>query len=62
MEPMWMEPMVVPEGLDPSQAQTQSAAANLPPGVPPLASRWKSSSDKPQTFGEFTEETHKSFY
>ena len=65
MEPMWMEPMCIPEGLDPKQAQTQSAAANLPPGVPPLATRWLYEADpaKPaQTFGEFSERTHQSYY
>jgi hypothetical protein len=33
MEPNWDEPMNCPEGVDPSAAQTQSAAINLPPGV-----------------------------
>ena len=59
MEPMWMDVMSCPEGVDPANAQSQSAAANLPRGVPPLASRWLSPS---QTFGEFTDETLKSYY
>lgn len=62
MEPMWMEPMSCPVGRDPSEAQTQSAAANLPAGVPPLATRWESSSNPTQTFGQFSENTHKSYY
>jgi isopenicillin N synthase-like dioxygenase len=68
MEPMWMEPMVAPHGVDPTQTQSQSAASNLPPGVPPLAKRWipVAAHELPdkcaQTFGEFSEETHKSYY
>jgi isopenicillin N synthase-like dioxygenase len=66
MEPMWAEPMAAPHGVDPTQTQTQSAAANLPKGVPPLAKRWipvAAHEDKvPQTFGEFSEVTHKSYY
>ena len=63
MEPMWMEPMVIPSGIDPSLAQSQSAAENLPKGVPSLASRWKyNHNDIPQTFGEFSELTHQSYY
>lgn len=58
MEPMWDEPMNCPPGMDPSSAQSQSAAKNLPPGVPPLASRWNPS----QTFGEFTGVTLQSYY
>lgn len=60
MEPMWMEPMVCPPGVESSQAQSQSAALNLPPGVPPLASRWTVS--EPMTFGSFSEATHKAYY
>lgn len=68
MEPMYDALMVAPHGVDPMQTQTQSAAANLPPGVPPLAKRWipvaahEVPARTPQTFGEFTEATHKSFY
>lgn len=58
MEPMWHEPMVCPEGLDASHAQSQSAAKNLPPGVPPLATRW----NPQQTFGDFTAVTIQSYY
>lgn len=58
MEPNWYESMNVPEGLDPSCAQSQSAAKNLPPGVPPLASRWNPSQD----FSQFTEVTLNSYY
>ena len=39
MEPMWFEPMNVPESIDPNLAQSQSAAAKLPPGVTPLEKR-----------------------
>ncbi|MGB4346572.1 MAG: hypothetical protein WBJ21_09270 [Burkholderiaceae bacterium] len=65
MEPMWMDPMAVPEGVDPHQAQSQTAAANLPPGVPALKTRWEHRPDPaqaPQTFGEFSEKTHQSYY
>lgn len=64
MEPMWTEPMSCPAGLDASNAQSQSAAANLPPGVPPLSSRWhyRGEGAVAQTFGEFSDETLKSYY
>ncbi len=66
MEPMWNEPMVCPSSIEPSSAQSQSSAANLPKGVPPLAARWKASNGSdgqaPQTFGEFSEATHKFYY
>ena len=58
MEPMWFEPMDVPEGVLPEDAQSQTAAANLPAGVPPLAVRWK----KEFTFGDFTDATLSSYY
>lgn len=58
MEPMWMEPMNTPDGISPDAAQSQSAAENLPKGVPPLASRWESN----QTFGDFTSRTLDSYY
>lgn len=62
MEPMWMEPMSIPDGVDPSSAQSQSAAANLPPGVPPLTTRWQYHKDRNQTFGEFSNLTHQAYY
>lgn len=68
MEPMYDALMLAPHGVDPQQTQTQSAAANLPPGVPPLATRWipvsahEADVKQAQTFGEFTEQTHKSYY
>ena len=58
MEPMWMEPMNTPEGIPADAAQSQSAAANLPKGVPSLISRW----DISQTFGDFTTRTLDSYY
>lgn len=58
MEPMWMEPMDTPEGTLPEAAQSQSAAENLPKGVPSLKSRW----DVSQTFGDFTTKTLDSYY
>lgn len=58
MEPNWDEKMTCPEGIDPSQAQTQSAAENLPRGVPPLKSRWNAQQD----FGEFTAATLSAYY
>jgi isopenicillin N synthase-like dioxygenase len=64
MEPMWDAKMVIPEGMEPDQAQSASAAENLPPGVPKLHTRWRHdpTGTNPQTFGEFTEITHKSYY
>lgn len=64
MEPMWTEPMACPPGIPPADAQSQSAAANLPRGVPPLSSRWRDHGpDAPaQTFGEFSDETLKAYY
>lgn len=59
-----MEAMSCPSGIDPAAAQSQSAAANLPNGVPPLSSRWHYNGPDfpPQTFGEFSDETLKSYY
>ena len=65
MEPNFDDLMACPVGVDPNAAQTQSAAENLPKGVPPLKKRWRASDGvncKPQTFAEFSEETHKSYY
>ena len=50
--------MNIPDGMDMSQAQSATAAENLPSGVPRLAHRWKSGMD----FGEFTDETLKNYY
>lgn len=58
MEPNWSERMDVPAGIAPEAAQSQAAAATLPPGVPPLASRWSPE----QTFGDFTKATLGSYY
>jgi hypothetical protein len=58
MEPMWTEPMNCPAGIEAAAAQSQAAAATLPPGVPSIASRWNPS----QTFGDFTESTLSSYY
>jgi hypothetical protein len=58
MEPSWFEHMNVPAGMEASSAQSQSAAKNLPQGVPPLASRWDCSMD----FALFTEKTLGSYY
>jgi hypothetical protein len=53
MEPMWDYPMKVPGGINPLAAQSQAAAKNLPPGVPPIAIRWNND----MLFGEFTDST-----
>jgi isopenicillin N synthase-like dioxygenase len=58
MEPNWDEPMNCPSDLDPSNAQSQTSAKNLPSGVPSLSSRWNPS----QNFGEFSEVTLNSYY
>jgi hypothetical protein len=64
MEPNWYDPVAAPEGVDPQHAQSQSAAANLPPGVPPLSSRWehRPAGQPAQTFGEFSDKTHAAYY
>mmetsp|Transcript_87554 Transcript_87554/g.171253 ORF Transcript_87554/g.171253 Transcript_87554/m.171253 type:complete len:371 (-) Transcript_87554:249-1361(-) len=64
MEPNWYDPMEIPAGVDPAHAQSQSAAANLPPGVPPLSKRWehREAGQPAQTFGEFSDKTHASYY
>lgn len=62
MEPNWDGAMNLPAGRSLAQTQSQSSAANLPKGVPPLAARWHPSDGKPMTFGEFTEETLKNYY
>ncbi len=58
MEPNWFVPMHCPAGVDPNDAQSQSAAANLPKGVPPLKSRWSPE----MNFGEFNDKTLSSYY
>lgn len=58
MEPNWYEKMNCPPEIDPAQAQSQSAAENLPRGVPPLKSRWNPTQD----FGEFTTATLSAYY
>lgn len=58
MEPNWDGDMVVPMGRTAHQAQTQAAAAALPPGVPALGTRWKEGMD----FGQFTDATLSSYY
>ena len=42
MGPEFDFPMAVPDGIEPSCTQSTAAAAMLPKGVPPLASRWGS--------------------
>lgn len=58
MEPNWFEPMAVPASVDPSSAQSQSSAENLPKGVPSIAARWKPGMD----FNAFTDETLRFYY
>lgn len=58
MEPNWVDPVQVPEGMDPVAAQSNNAALNLPRGVPALAKRWNNT----MNFATFTEETLKSYY
>ncbi len=59
MEPMWMEKMNVPPQTDRDNVVRGSGAKNLPPGVPPLDSRWIGDE---QDFGSFTEKTLASYY
>jgi hypothetical protein len=58
MEPMWDESMAIPAGTKEEDVTRGSGSNNLPPSVPPLASRWKQNMD----FGQFTSETLKSYY
>jgi isopenicillin N synthase-like dioxygenase len=58
MEPQWDEPMSIPPGTNKESVTRGSAAQHLPPGVPPLSSRWDESYD----FGKFTEETLRAYY
>ena len=58
MEPDWCEPMDLPAGMEPGAAQSQSSAANLPKGVPPIGMRWREGMD----FSDFTNETLKHYY
>mmetsp|Transcript_29994 Transcript_29994/g.38718 ORF Transcript_29994/g.38718 Transcript_29994/m.38718 type:complete len:384 (+) Transcript_29994:97-1248(+) len=58
MEPNWNGDMKVPSGRSADQAQSQASASKLPPGVPPLGSRWKDGMD----FGEFTDATLGNYY
>ncbi len=58
MEPMFDEPMNLPDGSSVDSVVRGSASKYLPQGVPLLASRWKPEQD----FGVFTETTLKSYY
>jgi hypothetical protein len=58
MEPMWDCPMSVPSSIDPTQAQSNDAAKNLPPGVSPISSRWTLDQD----FGAFTKRSLEVYY
>lgn len=60
MEPHWTAPMSIPAGADPEAVLRGSRGELLPPGVPPLATRWKVEGG--QTFGQFTEATLKAYY
>jgi isopenicillin N synthase-like dioxygenase len=58
MEPMWDEPMNIPNGSSVDDITKGSSAKFLPPGVPLLEKRWKPDID----FGGFTDITLKSYY
>jgi isopenicillin N synthase-like dioxygenase len=58
MEPNFDQPMDIPKGRSPEDAQTQRAAERLPKGVTPLASRWQVGMD----FGSFTDRTLNAFH
>jgi len=58
MEPMWNEPMNIPEGSNLDDVAMGSSSKYLPMGVPLLATRWKEQMD----FGQFTDVTLKSYY
>ena len=58
MQPMWHAAMSAPAGAD-ERVLRGARGELLPPGVPPLASRWKG---EQQTFGEFTNATWAAYY
>jgi len=58
MEPQWDASMNLPAGAKAEEILKGSSSRDLPPGVPPLGSRWLPTMD----FGEFTEKTLKSYY
>lgn len=58
MEPNFNVDMNIPADCNIRDAQSQSSAKNLPPGVPPLATRWSAD----QTFAEFTKATLSAYY
>lgn len=58
MEPNWDEPMDFPSERALEQVQSQSAAANLPSGVPRLTTRWAPGQD----FAAFTAATLNAYY
>ena len=59
MEPEWLYPMTVPDGLDPAATQSTAAASLLPAGVRPLHARWGTPGCPFTTcnFGDFTRMT-----
>lgn len=59
MEPEWHETMATPAGSEPEAILRGAKGELLPPGVPPLLSRWTGDA---QTFGDFTDLTLKSYY
>jgi len=58
MEPEFNAAMSIPNGSTSDDVLRGSGVKNLPPGVPPLGTRWEPSQD----FGAFTEKTLKSYY
>ena len=59
MEPTWDVRLSLPADRKPEQAQSSSAEAALPAGVPPLKARWGTENCPFNTcnFGAFTKET-----
>jgi isopenicillin N synthase-like dioxygenase len=58
MEPEWSYAMDLPNGVTPSEMLEGTAAKFMPPGVPPLGSRWVQGDD----FGTFSNKTFALYY
>mmetsp|Transcript_3683 Transcript_3683/g.5828 ORF Transcript_3683/g.5828 Transcript_3683/m.5828 type:complete len:161 (+) Transcript_3683:434-916(+) len=64
MQPSWNEPMNVPSGVDPKEAQSGQAAEQLPERVPTLGSRYGNKNCPFTTcnYAAFTSESLKAYH
>ena len=58
MQPLWDTPLTLPAGRTEEDAARGSTDEFLPPGLPPLSTRWNSSDD----FGSFSNKTLERYY